>query len=159
MMESFRRSKELAPIVVNKANDRRNKGRLAAQAVNLIPDLAGTYGDRWSNCWGMTLFLLGGQSALRFVENEDLDPWLEIHCVRVKRPRFGDVLAIRYGPEQHCDCGCGDEEGALEHTAIYVGDGLYLHQAGAGGPILIETFKQVRDTYSGDRIEYMRKVA
>lgn len=162
--------------VLRRADSRSNRGRVNREALTLMPSLIGGTGGRsWSNCWGTTLHALGGQERLRFVDCEDMDRWLSLNTRSVVKPAFGDVLVVRADGVARCSCmteryepkDCGgldcelddwDAAGTLSHTALYVGEGLYWHQIGAGGMFRLDTLEAVKLVYPGT-YEHVRKLA
>ena len=133
---------------VSNANQPRNSVRLQPELVRRLPDLVGTRDN--SNCWGTTVYALGGQSELKFRSREDTKAWLRTACERVRgkgQPRFGDVLAI------HADAKGASKfrthGGDLLPTDIFVGRGLYFHQQGYGGEFKLSPLRDILKVYPG----------
>lgn len=159
--------RDLVEDVVKRALSPSNRNRLKPSAVKAIPKLAETWG--YGNCWGTTLYMLGVIKEPRFIDSAEMDPWLDKNTKRVVKPAFGDVLVIRRETTD-CSCiydsapyNCGgrseycDAPGALMHTAVYIGDGLYWHQRGHCGQFLIESLLDIVITYPGDHYHARRK--
>lgn len=114
------------------------------------------------NCWGTTLFLLGQQKGINAVESFEMDDFLKRNTKAIKKPRIGDILVLRYKTksiakrvedESYYDC---LDANLLSHTALYIGNGKYLHQAGYCGPIRKDSLKGVLNIYDECKVEYAR---
>lgn len=75
------------------------------------------------NCWGATMFVLGAKDHLTWVDNPEISDWLMANCEPVKRPQIGDVLGLFYKDD-------AKKIARLMHTAVYIGNGRYLHKLG-----------------------------
>lgn len=89
------------------------------------------------NCWGATMFVLGAKDHLTWVDNPEISDWLMANCKPVKRPQIGDVLGLFYRNES-------DKTAFLVHTAVYIGDGRYLHKLGQQKAVVEPLSKVVR---------------
>lgn len=93
----------------------------------------------WFNCWGATLYALGAIKSLEWISGTQMEQWLESNTRPIGKPRQpGDIVVFKmYGRW-------------LEHTAVYLGHGMYFHKRGANNA-QITTLAGVRRTYSGER--------
>jgi hypothetical protein len=105
------------------------------------------------NCWGTTLFLVGGQKKRTPIEAYEMNDFLDENTYEVKKIKVGDILVLRYPNEdvayssekayfEECERGS-----YLSHTALYIGKGKYIHQAGYCGPVQIDTLKEIKNIY------------
>lgn len=115
-----------------------------------------------SNCWGTTLFVLGQQKNRKAVTALVMDSFIKIYTKKIKKPQVGDILVLRYKSDSSAQRSEDNhyalcrEARLLSHTAIYIGQGKYLHQAGYGGPIREDTLKEVLKIYHESKPEYVR---
>lgn len=98
-----------------------------------------------SNCWGTTAFVLGWEKRHRYVSCGAMETYLEEHAEKLsKRPfrfRIGDVAAKI-------------SVGGLEHTALYIGQGKWLHQLGYLGIVVLHRFSTMKKFYPGKLVFY-----
>lgn len=90
--------------------------------VNHVLNMAGE-GTRDFNCWGASQYVLKVRDTLGWIETFEMSRWLSDNTEVVKTPEVGDILAL-----------FGDHPAVgklLIHTAVYLGDGKYLHKLGA----------------------------
>ncbi len=94
--------------------------------------------DRDYNCHGLTLWLLGHESSLKWVETDTFEQFLKIvKKQEAKKPerKKGELLVIAV------------DDHSNSHSAIYLGDGKYLHKKGSGQIEILE-WPEVRKTYN-----------
>lgn len=98
-----------------------------------------------ANCWGTTRYCTGAQEQHVFAGEYEVVSWLETNTQMIpgSELRVGDVVALWR------DTPGGDRSiYTIVHTALYVGGGLWWHQRGWYGPMLLESLDQVTDHYS-----------
>ena len=100
-----------------------------------------------ANCWGLTAFVLGWRSRLYYMKAEIMDRRLDTrlrHLERKpKRFRLGDVAA------KFTARGVSRQSNRLEHTAVYVGGGWWIHQLGYQGVVKLHKFDTMIREYGG----------
>src|ERR1035441_9209181 len=73
-----------------------------------------------TNCWGSTISFHCPNIVPRWIESDDMDQWLEQNTKKVNGPlKHGDILVMR------------QENGILEHTAIWVDKNELWHKPGS----------------------------
>lgn len=88
--------------------------------VNHVLSMAGN-GTQDFNCWGASQYVTGVRNNLGWVEIEEMSNWLTDHTTKVNKPQAGDILTLfAFLPVGKL----------LLHTAVYIGDGKYLHKLG-----------------------------
>lgn len=107
-------------------------------------NIKGKGGHYGFNCWGATLFVLGQAKRLEWVTCGTMDRFLENKTKPVAIWEIGDILVIRDGRW-------------LEHTAVYIGGGLYFHKRGPNTSEVTD-IKGVRKIYGGDVREHRRLI-
>lgn len=76
--------------------------------------------DSRFNCWGATLYGLGIINNLEWVLQHDMENFLEEDTMLINENELqrGDILALY------------NEYGGIEHTALYIGKGVFWHKIG-----------------------------
>lgn len=162
--QASKTSKRIVPVLIKRAQSPRNRRKVCMQAIRHTRKLVGTYGA--GNCWGTTLWMLGRLEELTDVDANEMEQFLQDKTALVSRPAFGDVLVIHSEETDVCgDCyTCHETHGescdnlGLQHTAIYIGEGMYWHQRGFYGPWLIQPLEDITDTYQGE-VTHRRVIA
>lgn len=89
------------------------------------------------NCWGATMFVLGAKDHLTWVDNPEISDWLMANCEPVKKPEVGDVLGLFFKDD-------AKKVARLMHTAVYIGNGRYLHKLGQQKAVIEPLSKVIR---------------
>lgn len=121
--------------MIQESNKPSNQGKICPDALEEIPTIyygqdADIHGFT-SNCWSTTLYTLGASDKIKFVNDEQMEEWLNSNTKRISHKsgdiekQFGDVLVL----ENHYDGRI-----RVSHTAIYLGNDLYWHQKFYDGP-------------------------
>lgn len=76
------------------------------------------------NCWGATQYVLRVRDTLAWIEIDEMSDWLIENTEVVKTPEVGDILTLFFAIPFDKD------KRMLLHTAVYLGDGEYLHKLG-----------------------------
>ena len=93
------------------------------------------------NCWGATLFVLGQSDTLEWVDSWHMINWLCRETKPIKKATsLGDILVI--------------SDHSLEHTATYIGRGLWFHKRGSNKAEIL-SMAEVLEIYPG-RYEFRR---
>ena len=79
-------------------------------------------GTKDFNCWGATQYVLRARDTLGWVEVKEMASWIRGNTKEVKQASTGDILVLWKR---------GITGKALVHTAVYLGDGQYLHKIGS----------------------------
>ena len=102
------------------------------------------YERPYFNCWGATMFVLGGADRLNWLSGWRMQQWLDQNTREIYRPRKpGDIVAVHAW--------------GLEHTAVYIGNSKYFHKQG-GNVSEITDLAGIRRTYRG-AYTFLRPVA
>lgn len=83
----------------------------------------GKEGNADFNCWGETLFSLGYSDTLCWVNGEYMTKWLNVNTIVIplENMQRGDILVLWQT----------ENKKILEHTAVYVGKGIFFHKRGS----------------------------
>jgi cell wall-associated NlpC family hydrolase len=75
------------------------------------------------NCWGATLYVLNVSRTLTWVEEHVMQEFLVKRTDKIKTEDIqeGDIF-VMYGETWF---------GYLQHTAVYIGEGMYFHKRGS----------------------------
>ena len=101
----------------------------------------GIEGEIDFNCWGATLFVLGIVEELYWVENSEIEEFIDNETEEVDKKdiRAGDVLVLYYGGSSR-----------ISHTAIFISKIKLFHKPGNGNSEFTSE-KGVRELYSSSK--------
>ena len=89
----------------------------------------------WFNCWGATLYILGGHRRRVWFEVQEMQHWLDMNTEQIHGPRkVGDIVCVHTYE--------------LQHTAVYLGKGKYFHKMGSNRAEVTD-LAGIRNEYSG----------
>lgn len=79
----------------------------------------------YANCWALTMLICGGIRRPTWAHVDQVEEWLEDKTHDIDdAPRAGDIFIMRSRFARGRDR-------CMEHTAVYMGNGIYWHKPGA----------------------------
>lgn len=90
------------------------------------------------NCWGATQYLLGHKDKISWINEKKMWSWLDKKTVIINNEKLkaGDILVI------------SRNDGALIHTAVYVGRNKWFHKKGKWEAVR-ESKEEIINHYAG----------
>jgi hypothetical protein len=101
------------------------------------------------NCWNSTICFFDANYPIKFTDDYEIMEWLKTHTEKLERnesPQLGDIL-VMYGEYNSFPY---HDPFSLQHTAVYLGDGLYWNKSGMTNrnPWEICTFEDIDRYYN-----------
>lgn len=124
---------------------------------NHILNMAGD-GTKDFNCWGASQYVLKARDTLGWVENQEMTDWLEENTEIVKKPEVGDILTL-FNTGMWFDGQRFHFGRRLVHTAVYLGDGEYLHKLGQSRAERVAqrtVFKAYKNSYDEHQLRRLK---
>ena len=128
------------------------EGVLSLTRVDHVLNMAGSFTQDF-NCWGATMFIEQAKNRLEWVENPEISEWLQndFHPIKKEDLEIGDILAL-------FDTDKKKERMMLVHTAVYVGDKLFVHKMGQNRATKDNLKGVLREyAYCGNSFVFLRK--
>jgi hypothetical protein len=104
------------------------------------------------NCWGATMFIEQAKDKLGWVDNPEISEWIFDNFEPIKKEDLqqGDILTL-------LDRNDVIKKARLVHTAVFIGDGLFVHKLGANRAKTDKLNGVLREyAYCGNSYAFMR---
>ena len=99
-----------------------------------------------SNCWGLTAAIFNWVPHIQVIYEDEIKHFLDTYTEEIKEEDLqpGDIISL-WGAWRH-------ENSDIQHTAVYVGDGKWLHQRGYHEEVAIEGGGDIFYPYQNNRV-------